>query len=599
MLHFNKILFIFFLLTASQLTARELADTLNIQKQNEAFKKYLNLSRDEQFQLSERNLFAQKALDIARHLKNHNYLMEAYSSKGYIDAQQGHYADAFNTFSMIKKMSDSIGYSKPSDWRRKAYLANVMGLLYKELGEYDKALEHYYQSLTIADSVHWNEGSSVALNNISILYNIQGNTKQAISILKDSQKLVKDKNQNNVLFDISINLLDMYTQLKNFDSALYYGSKAKEIANEGNSPYNKAFVQLGFGKLYIAQHQYKKAEASLKKATELSEKSGFDEIHLESLLEIAKVARLSANLKSAKAALTQAEKLDKKLNIPSLHIKYLMQLSKYYEASNNYKPAYKYFTQAIHLRDSINKNWERVKYSEIEALNQIKLEKQKNEVLKQNLSLKQLQLKHQRLILYISIASFLILLWLFAILYRKRRFEQKTNKMLREKNEKISTQEKIIRLKNEESLKKELDYKNRQLTSNSLSAVKQAESLDIVFSELRELLNQHAIKPATRKKLEEVIQHLKPHNSEKEWEEFRSYFEEVHPSFYSNLKKRAPHLTLNEQKVCAYIRLGMSTKEMAAITFRQIRSVESTRFRIRKKLGLTANENLFDFLNNQ
>ena len=599
MSHFNKILFLFIFLVTSQLSAQQLADTTTIQKQNEAFRKYLNLSRDEQFQLSERKLFAQKALDIAQHSKNHNFLMEAYSSEGYIDAQQGHYADAFNTFSMIEKMSDSVGYNKSSDWRRKAYLANVMGLLYKELGEYDKALEHYYQSLTIADSVHWTEGSSVALNNISILYNIQGNTKQAISILKDSWKLVKDKNQNNVLFDISINLLDMYTQLENFDSALYYGAKAKEIANEGNSPYNKAFVQLGFGKLYIAQHQYRKAKASLNKATELSEKNGFNEIHLESLLEIARAERLSANLKSAKAALNMAEKLDNKLNIPSLHIKYLMQLSKYSEASNNYKSAYKYYTQAIHLRDSINKNWERVKYSEIEALNQIKLEKQKNEVLKQNLSLKQLQLKHQRLILYISVVSLLILLWLFAILYRKRKFEQKTNKMLREKNEKISAQEKIIRLKNEENLKKELDYKNRQLTSNSLSAVKQAESLDIVFSELRELLNQHAIKPATRKKLEEVIQHLKPHNSEKEWEEFRSYFEEVHPSFYSNLKKRAPYLTLNEQKVCAYIRLGMSTKEIAAITFRQIRSVESTRFRIRKKLGLTANENLFDFLNNQ
>ncbi len=216
MLHFNKILFLFIFLVASQLSARELADTLNTQKQHEAFKKYLNLSSDEQFQLSERKLFAQKALDIARHSRNHNFLMEAYSSRGYIDAQQGHYADAFNTFSMIEKMSDSVGYNKPSDWRRKAYLANVMGLLYKELGEYDKALEHYYQALTIADSVHWTEGSSVALNNISILYNIQGNTKQAISILKDSWKLVKDKNQSNVLFDISINLLDMYTPTGKF-----------------------------------------------------------------------------------------------------------------------------------------------------------------------------------------------------------------------------------------------------------------------------------------------------------------------------------------------------------------------------------------------
>ena len=160
----------------------------------------------------------------------------------------------------------------------------------------------------------------------------------------------------------------------------------------------------------------------------------------------------------------------------------------------------------------------------------------------------------------------------------------------------INQQEKIIRVKNEENFEQELNYKNRQLTSFSLSALKQSKSLEVVSQQINELLHQHNIKPTTRKKLEQVMQHLRPLSSSKEWDEFRSYFEAVHPSFYTSLKQVAPDLTLHEQKICAYLRLGMNTKEIASITFRQVRTVESTRFRIRKKVGLTATDNLFEFL---
>ncbi|NOY51634.1 MAG: tetratricopeptide repeat protein, partial [Chlorobi bacterium] len=560
------------------------------------FGKYISLARDEQFRLDERMMFANKALEKAKEGGNSNQIMEALSSLAFIDAQQGHYARAMETFDHMSILSDSVGYKNLHDWRRKAYVSNVRGLLYKELGEYDKALEEYYNSLSVSDSINWTEGVSTAMNNIAVLYNLHGNTPQAIKTLRQSWEIAEADTINSLLFDIALNMLEMYSQLKVFDSANIYGEKALQIAAKIKSPYNSAYTYLGFGKLYLYQKEYEKAAESLKKAIAISDDNGYEEIKLESLLFLAKVYRNQNKLAACGSSLDIAGQIDDKINLPNLHIKFLEQKAKLYEQIRDFEKAYVFYNKSVSIRDSINKSWENIKYSEIEALNELKFQKQKNDILEKSLVLKQFQLRNQRLVIIISLSFLIVILWFLFVLYRKRKYELRTNKLLQEQNERIRLQDKIIQTKSQESLKQELDYKNRQLTSFSLSALKQSESLDKVFQELRDMLNRQNIKPSTRKKLEAIIRHLKPHNTDKEWEEFRSYFEDVHPSFYSNLKKTAPDLSLNEQKICAYLRLGMNTKEIASITFRQVRSVESTRFRIRKKLNLTANDNLFTYL---
>ena len=593
----NKLIITFIaLVVVVSVSAQVNHDTPEANQQGDLFIKYLNLSRDTQFQLDERKIFSEKAIDIAQAMKNPNAIMDAMSSNGYLVSQQGHYVQAFHIFTKIKQISDSVGYNNLTDLKRKAYIANVMGLLFKELGEYDKALSQYYTSLSICDSVNWAEGISTALNNISLLYNLLGNTEQAISILNDSKQIAEANDYKNLEFDIYINLMDMFVQTQLFDSAYYAGEKALELANSLNIPYNQAFVEVGFGKLYGKEGSYKLAVTSLKRGIDITRKHGFDEIQLEALIELASNYRHMKKINIADSVLRLALPIDQQIKIPVLHIKLLFEKSELSEIVGDYKLAYAYHKQAVFLQDSINSSWEKVKYSEIKTLYHIKLQKEKNMVLEKDLSIKQLQIKQQRIFIFIFIGFLIILTVLVIMFNQKRRFERKTNQLLRVQNEKITSQEKIIRLKNEQSFKQELDYKNRQLTAFSLSALKQSKSLDIIFKQINEMLHQQNIKQTTRTKLEQVIHQLRPLGSQKEWDEFRSYFEAVHPSFYINLKKAANDLSLHEQKICAYLRLGMNTKEIASITFRQVRSVESTRFRIRKKLGLTANDNLFDFL---
>ena len=80
------------------------------------------------------------------------------------------------------------------------------------------------------------------------------------------------------------------------------------------------------------------------------------------------------------------------------------------------------------------------------------------------------------------------------------------------------------------------------------------------------------------------------------WDEFHFYFEQVHPQFYEKLETQYPTLTSKEKRLCAFIALGLSTKEIADITFREVRSCESSRNRLRKKLGVEPDVDLTNFI---
>mgnify|MGYP002472215745 FL=1 len=76
------------------------------------------------------------------------------------------------------------------------------------------------------------------------------------------------------------------------------------------------------------------------------------------------------------------------------------------------------------------------------------------------------------------------------------------------------------------------------------------------------------------------------------WDIFHLQFEKMHPSFFRRLKESCPDLTQGETRMCAYVALNMSNKEIAALTRRNIRSVETMRYRLSKKMHLAQGESL-------
>jgi DNA-binding CsgD family transcriptional regulator len=159
-----------------------------------------------------------------------------------------------------------------------------------------------------------------------------------------------------------------------------------------------------------------------------------------------------------------------------------------------------------------------------------------------------------------------------------------------EKNEK-----QIVKLKNEK-LEAEIGHKNSELATSAMHLVQKREMLGKIREDLNGLLKKidNEYVSAEFKKLLKILG--EDNKIDDNWEHFAHHFDKVHTDFLVVLKNRYPALTASELKLCAYLRMNLSSKEIAQLMNISIRGVEIGRYRLRKKLGLSKETNLFDFL---
>ncbi len=208
---------------------------------------------------------------------------------------------------------------------------------------------------------------------------------------------------------------------------------------------------------------------------------------------------------------------------------------------------------------------------------------------------------------YYTIWAYLLyaLLFLIGIFYyskwQKNKFkkqeikfevEQKQLKYIHQlelqKNEK-----EIIELQNEKLIN-EVIYKNKELADASMHLVERGDALVKVKDELQQLYKKtggnHDVKKAIQ-----LVSDIEKNNSN--WEQFSTHFDEVNNGFLNKLKLKFPSLTNTDLKVCAYLQLKLSTKEIAQLMNISVRGVEISRYRLRKKLQLSTEQSINDFLN--
>lgn len=158
------------------------------------------------------------------------------------------------------------------------------------------------------------------------------------------------------------------------------------------------------------------------------------------------------------------------------------------------------------------------------------------------------------------------------------------------------SEEAINRLENEK-LEAEVRHKNQELASATLHIVQKSEILSTI-KEALEKVQQHATTdPKLEKEVSQIIKMLEQDaRTDADWEQFSHHFDQVHSDFLKRLGEQHAHLSPNDFKLCAYLRLNLSSKEMAALMGISLRGVESSRYRLRKRLGLDTEANLTEYL---
>jgi ligand-binding sensor domain-containing protein/DNA-binding CsgD family transcriptional regulator len=157
------------------------------------------------------------------------------------------------------------------------------------------------------------------------------------------------------------------------------------------------------------------------------------------------------------------------------------------------------------------------------------------------------------------------------------------------------TESELVAVKNEK-LEAEISFKNSELASSAMHLVKKGELLTTIKTELGQLAKRIDNEKAVGE-LKKMIKSLSEDDHiDKEWENFARHFDTVHSDFVTKLKEKHPNISNNEMKLCAYLRMNLSSKEIAQLMNISVRGVEISRYRLRKKMGVTPDVNLFDYL---
>ncbi|MCB2196928.1 MAG: hypothetical protein KQH79_13790 [Bacteroidetes bacterium] len=162
--------------------------------------------------------------------------------------------------------------------------------------------------------------------------------------------------------------------------------------------------------------------------------------------------------------------------------------------------------------------------------------------------------------------------------------------------ENLKKQQEIIKLRNEK-LRIDNLYKSKELANSTMSVIKKNQFLTELKEELQTIKTYADNNKLVSGDIKNVIRKInRDIDNEENWKVFEDYFDRVHEKFLNRLKTKYPILTAKDLRLGAYLRMNLTTKEIAPLMNISVRGVEISRYRLRRKLELDRNDNLNDFL---
>ncbi len=210
---------------------------------------------------------------------------------------------------------------------------------------------------------------------------------------------------------------------------------------------------------------------------------------------------------------------------------------------------------------------------------------------------------------YASYSIFLIGAFAVTIKFVQKRYERQRKRMtliqetkLNKKDEELeklatTNQQEIVRLQNEK-LESEINHMNNELATATMHLLNKNEFISSIKTQLSLLAKKSKVEEVNIE-LQQISREIETNISgDSDWEHFQFHFDRVHGDFISRLKSNFAELSPQETKLCAYLRLNLSSKEIAQLLNISVRGVEISRYRLRKKLLLDRHQNLQEFILN-
>ncbi|MEH0155245.1 tetratricopeptide repeat protein [Limibacter armeniacum] len=460
-----------------------------------------------------------------------------------------------------------------------APILKKLGIIQFQKGLFVDATKSFLDALAILEAEGDVMGQLSIKNNIGLVYERQLKfdiaIKYLLEVVEETQaSTLPEKVKLKILSSAYLNLGASYAGLEKLDEALSYYKAVLNIKEAPNGDYNCARALNNIGKLYKLKNDGESAFQYHKKALVAKEKINDKIGMISTLLELADHNLSNNQIKEAKEYLDKALEVGKVVNSPILFKSIYRCYYVYYKQVGKTDLALEYHEKLLEYSEMVSKNETEER---IDTLwNNYEQEKERREA-----EIKRKEEQMQMLMIVLFLIAFGVVAALLFVLQRS-----KTKQALLKKEK--------LRLQNE-NLSNELEFRNKELTANVMNLVQKNELINDVTKKLIDLKTN--MKKDNQSTVRQIVFDLHTSSSDDLWAEFEMRFQNVHSDFYRKLNERFPDLTPNERKLCAFLRLNMSSKEISSVTRQSIKSIEMGRFRLRKKLGISnSDQNLNTFI---
>lgn len=456
---------------------------------------------------------------------------------------KGDFTEAFNLALMIledaKALNDSLLIART---------LNTLGVICKNVNLHNMAENYYKEALKWTN---YSSGHSLYPTILINLYSLGLNRKDSSEHLMGDSinqliNTLKEVNETGLLSMIYINTSGYWSRRGEKEKSLSYLLEAKAMHED--NPQRQAHISNNLGLYYL-----------------------YDMGDFEKALEYFRESQQYWQDKNNHRALTFLYK----------------SMSRLYEAMNVPDSALFYQRESVRLMELTNSNVQVLETHQKYILTSI-------EVLENRLALAQTEIdlknKHFTIIILSAIAIVLVISFLLIILLQKRK-SIRQEVLLQEAEAKGLK----ARLEKEQMVQKEkMESKLREITSYSLLLSHKNQVLNQILEASESITSRAELK--VKQKISAIVhENVRTDN---DWNDFMIHFDKVHPSFFEKTKELYPNISENDLLLVAYIRIGIPTKQIAQMLNVTPESIRTSRYRLKRKMGIDKDANLYDFIRN-
>jgi tetratricopeptide (TPR) repeat protein len=478
----------------------------------------------------------------------------------------------------------------------------IIGVSLWARGQYSEALPYLIEALSLYQQLDDKSGIGSMYNNIGLVYYDQGNYQEAKKCFDKGLAIYDFFEDKNKQAGILGNLGNTYMQLKKYSKAESLYTQVLHLKQAEGHKYGIAEALSNLGELNLIREKAAKALPyflqSLQIRTSIEDHEGAAMCHYFIGKAYLHQKKYGVSRQYLQNGISKAQE------VKSLKwLTHMYQTLKEVEvATGNVTQAIAYFEKYVSYKDSLFNSEKSRQIAEIQTRFETVEKEQKLQTQARQLALLQEKARFDTLWKNSFLMGLLAMAVITYLIISRQRLKIRRNKELLSKNAEIFRTEQALaqaRLENarlqEMKLMEELETTHKQLTSYSLNFIRKNELME----ELKESIDEIK-KNKGRDNLKELngLNRLVENNTQidKDWEDFRRNFEQVHKDFFRMLKEYYPDLTNNELKLCTLLKLNMNLKEAAGIMGISPESVKKARHRLRKKFNLDREDNLIDHI---